>query len=60
MSEVLIKRKTIKCPICGETCKPNKKNAKRGYYRGIYLTTCPACGFDIIIKADDIDWETEQ
>ena len=55
-----MENKQIKCPICGEICKPNKKNAKRGYYRGIYLTTCPACGFDIIIKADDIDWETEQ
>lgn len=49
---------TIKCPFCGEICRPNKKNSKKGYYKGIYLTKCPACNVDIIINAEDIDWET--
>ena len=53
-------KKQIKCPFCDNIMEPTKKNTRRGYYRGIYLTKCEKCKTEVIIKADDIDWETEQ
>ena len=50
--------KQVKCPFCGEELKPTRKNTRRGNYKGTYFTKCKSCDTDIIVGAEDIDWDT--
>ena len=50
--------KKIKCPFCGKELKPTKKNSRRGYFKGTYMTRCENCQIDVFIDYDDIDFDT--
>lgn len=53
-----MEEKKCKCPFCGEELKPTRKNCRKGNYSGTYFTKCKGCDTDILIGAEDIDWET--
>lgn len=52
-------RPNIRCPFCGATLNTKKKNCRKSTLQnGKYFTKCRECDTDVLINAEDVDFDT--